>query len=227
MLAGLSTRRYRAGLEPVGTAIEAQARGTSRSVVSRRFLAPTAECPPELFARPLGRQRFLRLDASDGLLLASGGGTTLGAAVRPIIGDQALVQCWCRHTERNLVEHPPEAEWPLVLRPLRTAWAEPAPAQAKVALRAITRGIADQRPGAAASLREGLADTLRMNPLGVTGMLRRMLRTTNPVESMIEIVRDHARRVKHPESGEMALRWAAAGMLAAEAQFHRVKGSGG
>jgi putative transposase len=39
MLAGLSTRRYRAGLEPVGTAIEAQARGTSRSAVSRRSLA--------------------------------------------------------------------------------------------------------------------------------------------------------------------------------------------
>jgi putative transposase len=41
---------------------------------------------------------------------------------------------------------------------------------------------------------------------------------------MIEIVRDHATRVKHGESGEMALRWAAAGMLAAEAQFRRVKG---
>ncbi len=41
---------------------------------------------------------------------------------------------------------------------------------------------------------------------------------------MIEIVRDHARRVKRWSSGEMALRWAAAGMLAAEGQFRRVKG---
>jgi len=48
--------------------------------------------------------------------------------------------------------------------------------------------------------------------------------STNPVESMIEIVRDHARRVKRWSSGEMALRWAAAGMLAAEGQFRRVKG---
>jgi hypothetical protein len=46
------------------------------------------------------------------------------------------------------------------------------------------------------------------------------------MESMIEIVRDHARRVERWESGEMALRWAAAGMLAAEAQFRRVKGYG-
>jgi hypothetical protein len=33
-------------------------------------------------------------------------------------------------------------------------------------------------------------------------------------ELTIEIVRDHARRVKRYSSGEMALRWAAAGLLA-------------
>ena len=81
----------------------------------------------------------------------------------------------------------------------------------------IARGLAHQRPGATASLHEGLADTFTINRLGVTGKLRRTLRSTNPVESMIEIVRDHATRVKHPDSGEMALRWPAAGMLAAEA----------
>jgi putative transposase len=41
---------------------------------------------------------------------------------------------------------------------------------------------------------------------------------------MIEIVRHHARRVKRWQHGEMALRWTAAGMLAAEEQFRRVKG---
>jgi hypothetical protein len=41
---------------------------------------------------------------------------------------------------------------------------------------------------------------------------------------MIESIRDHAGGVKRWSSGEMALRWAAAGMLAAEAQFRRVKG---
>ena len=56
------------------------------------------------------------------------------------------------------------------------------------------------------------------------GKLLQTLESTNPVESMIEIVRDHAGRVKRWSSGEMALRWAAAGMLATEAQFRRVKG---
>lgn len=63
-----------------------------------------------------------------------------------------------------------------------------------------------------------------MNRLGVTGSLLKTVESTNPFESMIEIVRHHAHRVKRWQHGEMALRWTAAGMLAAEAQFRRVKG---
>jgi transposase-like protein len=164
------------------------------------------------------------LDASGGLLFVIDRGTALGAAFRSIFGGQALVQRCRRHRKRTIIEHLPEAERPLGLRRLRTAPAEPDPARAKVAPLAIARGLAHQRPGAAASLREGLADPLTINRPGVTGKLRRTLESTHRVESMIEIVRDHATRVKHPESDEMALRWAAAGMLAAEAQFRRGKG---
>ncbi len=110
------------------------------------------------------------------------------------------------------------------VRRLRAAWAEPDPVQARAALEAIARGLAHQRPGAAAAVREGLAETLTVNRLGVTGSLLRTLESTNPIESMKEIVRDHATRVKRWESGEMALRWAAAGMLAAEGRFRHVKG---
>ena len=84
--------------------------------------------------------------------------------------------------------------------------------------------MAHKRPGAAASLREGLSDTLTVNRLGITGSLLKTLDSTNPIESMIEIVRDHSRRVKRWSSGDMALRWAAAGMRSAQTQFRRVKG---
>jgi hypothetical protein len=100
----------------------------------------------------------------------------------------------------------------------------PDPEQARAELDALARGLARKRPGAAASLREGLAETLTVNRLGVGGKLLQTVGSTNPVESRIEIVRDHAGRVKRWSSGEMALRWAAAGMLAAQAQFRRVKG---
>jgi putative transposase len=276
MLAGLSTRRYAAGLEPVGAAVEARAAGTSRSAVSRRFVAATSARLTELLSRPLDGQRFLvvyldgfgmgehllvgalgvtadgtkvplgvaegttenaavvgalitdlrerGLDASAGLLFVIDGGKALRAAIRQVFGTGVPVQRCRRHKERNVTEHLPEVERPLLLRRLRAAWAEPDPARAKGQLEAIARGLAHRRPGAAAALREGLAETLTVNRLGVSGSLLRTLESTNPIESMIEIVRDHATRVKHWESGEMALRWAAAGMLAAQGQFRRVRG---
>ena len=164
------------------------------------------------------------LDAAHGILFVVDGGKALDKAIRAVFGGKAVIQRCRRHKERNILDHLPEAERPLVQRRLRAAWANPDAAAANAELEAIARGLARQRPGAAASLREGLEATLTVNRLGVTGALLRTLESTNPVESMIEIVRDHSRRVKRWSSGEMALRWAAAGMLAAQGQFRRVKG---
>jgi hypothetical protein len=111
-----------------------------------------------------------------------------------------------------------------VQRRLRAAWALADADQAKTELEQLARSLDRQRPGAAASLREGLELTLTVTRLGVGGKLLQTVESTNPMESMIEIVRDHAGRVKRWSSGEMALRWAAAGMLAAQGQFRRVKG---
>jgi hypothetical protein len=164
------------------------------------------------------------LDAERGVLFVIDGGKALGAAVRGVFGANALVQRCRRHKERNVLDHLPEAERPLVQRRLRAGWATPDPRQAGAELEQLASSLARKRPGAAASLHEGLAETLTVNRLGVGGKLLQTIESTNPVESMIEIVRDHAGRVKRWSSGEMALRWAAAGMLAAEAQFRRVKG---
>jgi putative transposase len=128
------------------------------------------------------------------------------------------------HKERNVMDHLPEAERPWVRRKLRAAWANPNPGEAEAALRALAGQLERVNPDAAASLREGLAETLTVTRLGVTGSLLKTVMSTNPVESMIEIVRAHARNVKRWQDGDMRLRWAAAGMLAASAQFRRVKG---
>jgi transposase-like protein len=164
------------------------------------------------------------LDAERGVLFVIDGGKALDAAVRAVFAGKALIQRCRRHKERNVADHLPEAERPLTQRRLRSAWANPDAEQARAELEQLARSLARKRPGAAASLREGLAETLTVNRLGVGGKLLQTVESTNPVESMIEIVRDHAGRVKRWSSGEMALRWAAAGMLAAQAQFRRVKG---
>jgi putative transposase len=164
------------------------------------------------------------LDAERGVLFVLDGGKALAAAVRNVFGGKALVQRCRRHKERNVLDHLPEAERLLIQRRLRAAWATQDAEQAQQELENLARGLARKRPGAAASLREGLTETLTVNQLGVGSKLVKTVESTNPVESMIEIVRDHAGRVKRWSSGEMALRWTAAGMLAAETQFRRVKG---
>jgi putative transposase len=60
--------------------------------------------------------------------------------------------------------------------------------------------------------------------LGITGQLAKTLCSTNPCESMIEIVRYTQRNVKRWQDGDMRKRWTAAGMLAAEEQFRRIIG---
>ena len=79
-------------------------------------------------------------------------------------------------------------------------------------------------PGAAASLREGLQETVTLQRLGIDGQLWRTLASTNPIESMIGICRHASRNVKHWQSGDMCLRWTAAGMLEAERQFRKIIG---
>jgi len=157
------------------------------------------------------------------VLFVVDGGKALAKAIRVTFGDKALIARCRRHKERNVLDHLPEAERPLVQRRLRDAWATPDADTAARQLESIARSLDKKRPGAAASLREGLADTVTVNRLGVTGALLKTIESTNPIESMIEIVRDHSRRVKRWKHGEMALRWTAAGMLAAESQFRRVR----
>jgi putative transposase len=79
-------------------------------------------------------------------------------------------------------------------------------------------------PGAATSLREGLDETLTVLRLGVPPTLARTLRSTNCIESMISICREHVANVKRWRDGQMALRWCAAGMIEAGKQFRRVNG---
>lgn len=164
------------------------------------------------------------LDASEGVLFVIDGGKALAKAINEVFGDQAVIARCRLHKERNVLDHLPEAERLWVRRKLRAAWANPDATEAEAALSALAGQLAKVNPDAAASLREGLADTLTITRLGITGSLLKTVMSTNPIESMIEIVREHSRNVKRWQNGDMRLRWAAAGMLAASTQFRRVKG---
>ena len=91
-------------------------------------------------------------------------------------------------------------------------------------LKVLARELDRSCPGAAASLREGLEETVTVQRLGASECLRRTLSSTNPCESMIEIVRKTQSNVKRWKGGDMRMRWTAAGMLEAERQFRRIIG---
>jgi len=164
------------------------------------------------------------LDTSQGVLGELDGSKALRKAVRDVLGQRCPVQRCVRHKERNVTEHLPERDRAGVRRRLRAAWEERDHGRALDRLEALAGELERSHPGAAASLREGMAETLTLTRLGITGSLKRTLASTNPIESMIECVRRSARNVKRWSSGEMALRWTAAGMLEAERQFRRIIG---
>lgn len=107
---------------------------------------------------------------------------------------------------------------------IRKAYHANSALEAEAMLSALAKELDETHPGAAGSLREGLHETLTVLRLDVPPTLARTLRSTNAVESMISISRDHARNVKRWRDGQMALRWCAAGMLEASKQFRRVNG---
>ena len=274
MMAKLSTRRYRAGLEPVGTNVEATARSTSKSAVSRRFVGATEAALGELLGsdlsaldlvalmvdgvhfaehlvvvamgigidgtkHPLGLAegstenatlvtdllvglRERGLDVTRPLLVVIDGAKALSSAVRAVFDHPVIARCQL-HKIRNVTSKLPEALGQTVAKKMRGAYHMEALA-AQAELEELARQLSKSHPGAAGSLREGLAETLTVNRLGVPPTLARTLRTTNPIESMIEICRDHSTNVKRWRDGQMALRWCAAGMAEAATQFRKVNG---
>jgi len=163
------------------------------------------------------------LDPEQGMLFVLDGSKALRKAVRSVFGDVPVQRCvW--HKERNVMRHLPERDRPQVKARLRKAWRETDYHRALEQLTRLADELEHTHPGAASSLREGMDETLTVIRLGIKGKLKRTLESTNPAESMIDTVRTTQRNVKNWSSGEMGLRWTAAGMLEAEKQFRKVIG---
>ena len=88
----------------------------------------------------------------------------------------------------------------------------------------VTSLPSQTHPGAAASLREGLDETLTLQRLGVTGALYRTLHGTNAIENLNGLVGHFVRHVRRWRDGRMLVRWIAAGLQEARRSFRRVRG---
>ena len=125
------------------------------------------------------------LDVEQGVLCVLDGAKALRKAVRDVLGVNTPVQRCGRHKQRNVLDHLPERDRPAVKRRLRRAWADSDHERAIDALRLLAAELDRSHPGAAASLREGMEETLTLTRLGIRGTLKRTLESTNPCESMV------------------------------------------
>jgi transposase-like protein len=164
------------------------------------------------------------LDPEQAILFVIDGGKALRRAIKDVFGERALVHRCHRHKERNVCDLLPERDRDQVRARIRAAWSLTDALLAEQRLQLLASELDRTWPDAAASLREGLNDTLTLMRLGITGNLAQTICSTNPCESMIEIVRYTQRNVKHWQDGDMRKRWTAAGMLVAEQQFRRIIG---
>lgn len=272
--AGVSTRKYRVSLEALPPA--EQQRAVSKSAVSRRFVALSAEVIREWLARPLGdldlgvimidgidfgercivialgidgagrkhvlglregttehtavahgllddlEERGLATDRA--LLFVIDGAKALRKAVKRRFGDLALVHRCQVHKRRNALDHLPKSMHASVRQAMNEAYNGTDAELAQRQLERLARALESDHPGASASLREGLEETLTLQRLGITGALYRTLRSTNPIENLNGSVAAFTRNVKRWRDGSMVVRWVGTALHEAQNHFRRLRG---
>ena len=271
---GISTRKYARSLEPLPE--EVTERATSKSAVSRRYVALTTTQLTRWLTTPLGDRQFpivlidgivlgdhtvvialgvdtegkkqildlreghtehsrvakalLRdlvdrgLDPDRARLFVIDGAKALASAIRAVCGPLAAIQRCQLHKRRNILGHLPEHLHANVTAVLRDAWAAGDAALAQRQLERLAASLETDHPGAAASVREGLADTLTLQRFGIAGALYTKLRTTNAIENFNGSITTYSRNVKRWRNGTMVVRWVSAAIVEAEKTFRRVHG---
>lgn len=273
MIVGVSTRKYDRSLEPVDRRL--RTRGTSKSAVSRRFVAMTEARVKAWLERDLsaiemavlmidglhvddhvllvalaidveGKKHVLGmregatenatsctqlladlqargLRTERAILAVLDGSKALAKAVRTVFGSRVRVQRCQAHKVRNVVDQLPESMRTSVRQAMRQAYRCKNVKRAKQQLENLARRLRADHPGAAASLEEGLDETLTVMAFGLPEWLERTLSTTNAIENLIGSGRDLSRRVKRWRDARMIVRWLATACIEAEKRFHRVR----
>jgi putative transposase len=164
------------------------------------------------------------LDTERSLLVVIDGAKALHKAVAEVFGRRALIQRCREHKKRNVTDALPERLRAGVRSAMVQAYATRDAKRARRLLENLARQLEHQHPGAAASLREGLEETLTVMRLDLPENLERILSSTNLIENLFSRVREIGRRVKRWQGGTMVLRWTAAGVIEAERGFRKLAG---
>ncbi len=271
LLCGVSTRKYAAASDHPSQ----KSSCTSKSEVSRRFIATLEPMVSEFLSRPLNDDyHVIMIDGmvisnmtilaamgikKDGTkhilgvreggtenntvvkellnnLISRGlkqdvprlyvldGGKALHKAVKDTFGKYALIQRCQVHKKRNVLDHLPKSEQANIGFAISRAYLEHDYDKAHRELLLISNNLEVRYPQAAASLLEGLEETLTVHKLKIPGLLRKTLCSTNPIESANSSCKSFVRNIKNWRDGEMILRNITAGFMQAEKGFRRING---
>ena len=277
MVLGVSTRKYVRSIEAAPPGLKS--RGTSKSAVSRRFVAATREKLQEMMSRDLGslklcaimidgihvdehlvlvalgidedaekhvlglyegatenttscagllsdlEARGVRTDRA--MLFVIDGSKALAKAIRAKFGTRALIQRCQVHKKRNVEDHLPEDMKRNAGRTMSAAYQSGNAVRAKRMLEGLARQLERKHPSAAASLREGLDETLTVMRFSLDVHLARTLSTTNPIEFINGRIRKTTKNVARWDGGEMVLRWLAVALIEASKTFRKLRGHKG
>lgn len=158
------------------------------------------------------------------MLFVLDGAKALHKAVTDTFGENAIIQRCQVHKTRNVLSYLPKSEQANAKLMMNKAYLEYEYSEAKRKLELLARNLDSRYPDAAASLREGMEETLTVHKLNVPGKLRKTLSNTNPIESANSVAASMIRRVTKWSDGAMVLRHMAAGYLEAEKGFRRIQG---
>jgi putative transposase len=155
------------------------------------------------------------------------GSRALRAAVIRFAGDAAFIQRCQVHKIRNVTGYLPEAERPGVKFRMRAAYLQRESVDARNDLFKLHDELMEVNPSAAASLAEGLDETLTVIDLRISPRLSRTLSNTNIIESAFSLVAKICTQVKRWQGRDHRLRWVASSLLFAESRWNRLHGHQG
>ena len=271
---GISTRKYARSLEPLPEDITEHS--TSKSAVSRRYVAMTTKQLTTWLTTPLGDRHF-PIVMIDGIILGDhtvlialgidtegkkqvlglregstensrvakallrdlidrglsqerarlfviDGAKALSSAIQKVFGSLGVIHRCQFHKRQNILGHLPGRLVESVKAVLKEAWSLGDADVAKRRLERLASSLETDHPGAAASVQEGLDETLTLQRLGIGGTLYEKLRSTNAIENLNSGIATYSRNVKRWKGGSMVVRWVSAAIVEAEKKFRRVQG---
>jgi putative transposase len=164
------------------------------------------------------------LDPTAKYLFVIDGSQALSQTIKAAFGDDSAIQRCQEHKIRDVQGYLPVKHRKSFRAALVAAYNATSESQALTLLQNIRSQLSRISEQAMNSLTEGMLETVTLHRLGITGELRKSLRTTNIIESAFSAAR---RRMKNPvrhRSEASILGWTVRALLVAEKHFRILPG---